>query len=326
MLKVGVVGVGHLGQYHAQKYAAMPDVELVGLVDLDCDRAQEVADRCQTQVLTEVGDLLGRVEAVSIAVPTQAHHAVAGAFLKRGVHVLLEKPIARTLEEADDLIDLASQNAALLQIGHLERFNPAVRAARPFLDRPLFIEGTRINPFTERGTDVDVVLDLMIHDLDLVLHLVGQAPVRVEAVGVPVVTHLVDIANARLEFESGCVANLTASRVSGRSERKMRVFQADSYLSIDCGRRTLTRVRRVTRPEFPRPEMIEETPEVAVEDALETEIRAFVQAVRTGSPPPVTGGEGRQALRLALTVLREIEARLEKQPDILGRVVSCPKS
>jgi len=318
MLKVGVVGVGHLGQYHAQKYAILPDATLVGVADLNFARAREVAARCRTAAFARPQDLLGRVEAVSIAVPTREHHGVAGAFLERGVHVLLEKPIACTLEEADRLIDLARRRSAVLQIGHLERFNPAVRAALPFLDRPLFIEGTRINPFTERGTDVDVVLDLMIHDLDLTLRLVSQPPVRVEAVGVPVMTNLVDIANARLEFASGCVANLTASRVSGRSERKMRVFQADSYLSIDCGRRTLTRVRRVVREGFPRPEMIVETPEVPAEDALEAEVRAFVQAVQTGGRPAVTGEEGRLALAVALSVLKEIEARFDRRPDILG--------
>ncbi|HEX5795400.1 MAG TPA: Gfo/Idh/MocA family oxidoreductase, partial [Geminicoccaceae bacterium] len=232
-IRTAVVGCGHFGRFHAEKYAALAGAELVAVVDRVPERAAEVAGRLGAVALDDPDALAGRVEAASVAVPTAEHFAVASRLLELGLHVLVEKPIASSLEEADALIALAAARARVLQVGHLERFNAALVALADVLRAPLFIESHRLAPFQPRGTDVDVVLDLMVHDIDLIQLLVGQALVAVDAVGVPVLSGHDDIANARLRFAGGCVANVTASRVSLKSERRMRIFQRDAYLSID---------------------------------------------------------------------------------------------
>lgn len=310
MLKVGVVGVGYLGRFHAEKYKKMANVELVGVADISRRRAETVADQVGCQPFFDFQDLLGHVEAVSVVVPTQDHFAVASQFLNAGVHVLLEKPITRTLEEADQLIALADRHGLVLQVGHLERFNPAMIAAAPVLGKPLFIEANRIGPFPARGTDVDVVLDLMIHDLDITLKLVQEEPRLVQAVGIPVVSPKVDIANARLEFPGGCVANLTASRISAKSQRKLRVFQQDAYLSIDFGQREVSVARRIPAGPSGLPTVEGEQLTVSPGDALEDEIRSFIESVTSGAAPAVSGREGRLALAVAIRIMAEIKARL----------------
>ena len=317
MLKLGVVGVGYLGRFHAEKLAAMPGIELVGIADIKQDRADAVASKFGVKAFYDHRDMLGQVDAVSVVVPTEAHFQVASTFLSEGVHVMLEKPITKTLEEADSLIVLTEENGSILQVGHLERFNPAMLAASPFTGEPLFIEATRINFFPDRGTDVDVVLDLMIHDIDITLSLVGAMPNLVQAIGVPVVTGRVDIANARLEFENGCVANLTASRISDKSLRKIRIFQKDAYLSIDYGERQVKVVRREKSESSARPETIAEELEVGPGDSLESELKAFAHAITTESKPLVSGEDGRRALVVATQIMAEIEARTNKWPELL---------
>ena len=249
---------------------------------------------------------------------TESHFEVTRACLEAGVHVLLEKPIARTLGEADALIDLAGRKGLTLQIGHVERFNPAMAAAAPFAGRPLFIEADRISLFPGRGADVDVVLDLMIHDLDLALHLVGEEPSWVHAVGVPVLTPKADIASVRMEFPGGCTANLTASRISVKKQRKIRIFQPEAYLSVDLAERRVDLVRRIHAGPGEQPDIRAEVLAVPEEDALENEIKAFVFAVRSRTAPAVTAGDGRRALALALRITEQIDSRVKE----IGRA-SC---
>jgi predicted dehydrogenase len=305
-LRAAVIGVGYLGRFHAQKYAALTDVQLVGVADAFPDTAHRVADELGVAAFSDYRELLGKVELVSIAATTEAHHAIALDFLAAGVHVLVEKPITVTVAQADELIALAAKHQCTLQVGHLERFNPAWLVARPQILKPLFIEAHRMAPFKPRGTDVSVVLDLMIHDLDLILPLVGSPLAEVRASGVAILTDGVDIANARLEFESGCVANITASRTSTASLRRMRVFQHHEYLSIDFGERKISMARKqdaLLEGESPiHAESHQEPPG----DALLTEIRAFVDAVKAGTPAVVTGQDGREALAVALEIERLI--------------------
>ncbi len=309
MLRTAVIGVGHLGRFHAEKYKLIEGVELVGVADISRRRADALAESLGVKAFYNFEDLIGLVDAVNVVVPTQDHFAVASRFLAAGVHVLVEKPITRTIEEADGLIALARDKGLVLQVGLLERFNPAMVAAGPMLGQPLFVEANRISPFPERSTDVDVVLDLMIHDLDILLNLTGEEPSSVQAVGVQVVSQRVDIANARLEFPGGCVANLTASRISAKSMRKIRVFQRDAYLSIDCGLKQVNVVRRLPSPDSGLPMLQGEELEVSRTDALEEEIRSFVRAVQTGGKPAVSGEEGRLALDVALRIMGDIKAR-----------------
>ncbi|MGA8178473.1 MAG: Gfo/Idh/MocA family oxidoreductase, partial [Desulfobacterales bacterium] len=243
-LRVGVVGVGYLGQFHAEKYARMTDVELVGIVDIDESRAQTVADKANTTAYTTHQTLFGKVDAVSIAVPTPSHFVIARDFLLNNIDILIEKPITVTIEEADELIRLAESNNLMIQVGHLERFNPAIVALKNIVKQPMFIESHRLSIFKGRCTDVSVVLDLMIHDIDLILHFVRSGISAIHASGVPVVSEHVDIANARLEFESGCVANITASRISTKNERKIRLFQRDAYVSVDFSKREITAIQQ----------------------------------------------------------------------------------
>jgi len=307
-LRVGVVGVGYLGRLHAQKYAAQPDATLVGVADVDADRAAEVAALCQTATLTDYRDLFGQVDCVSIAVPTQLHYTVARDFLTRGIDVLVEKPLAASAAEGRELVEIAERSRRILQVGHLERFNPALRSLTGILTAPRFIECHRVAPFVERGTDVDVVRDLMIHDLDVILSLVRSPVVSIEAFGVPVLTAEPDITNARLRFASGCVADITASRVALKRERKMRIFQPDTYLVIDYGEHRIRICRREPGPQTGGlPNLTYEEREVDGEDALEEEIRAFLRAVRERSEPVVSGRDGLQALDVAEQIIACLE-------------------
>ncbi|MFH1136759.1 MAG: Gfo/Idh/MocA family oxidoreductase [Pseudomonadota bacterium] len=318
MPRVGVIGGGRLGSFHADKYRGLDGVQLVGIADIDCSRADAVAGKCGTAAFYDFHDLLGRVDAVSVAVPTQAHFEVTRACLEAGVHVLLEKPIACTLREADALVDLAEQKGLTLQIGHIERFNPAMIAAAPFVGRPVFIEADRISLFPGRGADVDVVLDLMIHDLDLTLHLVGEEPSWVHGVGVPVLTPKADIASVRMEFPGGCTANLTASRISVKTQRKIRIFQPEAYLSVDLAERRVDLVRRIGAGPGRPTDIQAQALSVSGEDALEQELKSFVAAVRNRTVPAVTGWDGRRALALALKIMEQIDARVNAWPGGLG--------
>jgi predicted dehydrogenase len=300
-----VVGVGHLGAFHAEKYASMRDVDLVAVVDADPSRAETVAARHGTAMLTDYAQLLGRVDCVSLAVPSPLHFPLALAFLEHGVDVLVEKPLATSVAEGRALVESADRHARILQVGHLERFNPAIRAIASVVTQPRFIECHRLAPFVERGTDVDVILDLMIHDLDVILSLV-QADVRsVEAVGVPVLSETVDIANARVRFSGGCIANITASRVALKRERKIRLFQADTYVSVDYGEKHVRVCRRVVANGIPSIDVEEHA--LGEGDALFDEIDHFVNAVRSRQCPLV---DGRTALR-ALEVAEMIRGSLE---------------
>jgi len=308
-LRVAVIGVGHLGEYHVQKYLSIPDVEVVGVVDIDPDRANEIGQRYDLDAYVDRRDILGRVDAVSLAVTTQMHFDVAKDVLSKGVHMLIEKPITYDLSEADTLIGMARQRNLVLQVGLVERFNPAVVMMRPLLNSPVFIESHRMNLFTKRGLDVDVVLDLMIHDLDIILDIVQADVKHVHAVGMPVITDKTDIANARIVFEDGTAANLTASRVSGKMLRKIRVFQPDAYMSADCGKRQLTVISLDTKTrdsdDFPQVSTSKEKCSEA--DPLADEISSFVDAVTNRSEPVVTGQDGRNALEVALGIIEQIE-------------------
>jgi predicted dehydrogenase len=302
-VKVAVVGVGHLGQHHARIYAELPGVELAAVVDVADGRRREVGGRLRVPALADFRSLLGQVDAASVAVPTGSHHEIARAFLLAGSDVLVEKPITRTLAEADDLITVAAAEGRILQVGHSERYNGAVQALARHVQDPRFIEVHRMGPFPGRGTDVDVVLDLMIHDIDIILALV-KAPVRaVSAVGVPVVSDQVDIANARVEFASGCVANITASRVSGARLRKIRVFQRDTSFVLDYASQELHLFRQVAtdRPGKSRLARIE-VPVDRVEP-LRQELADFVRSVRTRRPPMVSGEAGREAVAVATQII-----------------------
>ena len=301
-LRCAVIGTGYLGKFHAEKYAMLPDCELVAVVDVNEDAAKAVAEKCGCEALTDYHSLIGQVDAVSIVVPTTLHHQVAKDFLQAGVHVLVEKPITVTVEEADDLIALAKANNLILQVGHLERFNPAVLGLDKE-EKPLFIESHRLAPFNPRANDVSVVLDLMIHDIDIILALVDSELERVDASGTRVLTQGTDIANARLTFKSGCVANVTASRISMKLERKMRMFRPSSYISVDFQNRVLKKYRTGEKEMFPNiPEIISEESTFDSADALLAEIKQFVNCIQTGEKPLVSGEEGRRALAAAIQI------------------------
>lgn len=316
--RIGVIGVGYLGRFHAQKYAAMAEATLVGVADSDPERAALVAKECGTKAFSDYRELLPLVEAVSVVVPTSLHHEVAKTCLQAGVDVLLEKPITTTLTQADDLIRLAEEHQRILQIGHLERFNPAVLAMQPLLTRPLFIEAHRIAVFKDRGTDVDVVLDLMIHDIDIVLSIVQSPLVSILTAGSPVVTKLTDIANARLLFANGCTANITVSRISMENMRRMRIFQPGQYLSVDFGKKEIMAVRLAPAPagSTPVPEITKSA--YQDQDALELELRAFVGHVTQRTRPAVSGEEGRRALDVALQVVAQIRENCSRIEHLLA--------
>ncbi len=305
-LRMAVIGVGHLGRHHARLLAAMAGVKLVGVIDTDESRASEIASACGTSAYTSWEALAGAVDAVTVAVPTESHHDVALACIEAGVHVLVEKPLARSVREADALIAAASARGVRLATGHTERFNPAVTAARPHLAHPRFIEVHRLGTFPERSLDIDVVFDLMIHDLDLLLSIVGEPVVTVEAVGVPVLTPRIDIANVRLTFDGGCIANLTASRISRDKVRKIRFFQPQSYVSIDYAAQEVEHWR-LGPGSSGRPEILGGKLEVTKDEPLRCELEDFVAAVRENRPPRVSGEQGRDALRLATTIVERMQ-------------------
>ncbi|MBI3449563.1 MAG: Gfo/Idh/MocA family oxidoreductase [Acidobacteria bacterium] len=316
-LRVGVVGVGYLGRHHARIYASQSGVRLVGVADSSAERAREIGALHGAEAFTDHRRLLGRVDAVSVATPTVSHRAVAADFLREGVAVLVEKPMAATLPEADDLISLAAGTGALLAVGHTERFNPAVEALCERAREPRFIEVHRLGTFPARSLDIDVVLDLMIHDIDLVLALsrgAGSEGVEaLDAVGVNALTRRVDIANARLRMRGGCVANLTASRISTGKVRKVRVFTRDAYLSCDCADQTLEEYRLAGAPGSGAPPAIARTaPAITRDEPLARELRAFAEAARSRSPFAVTGAQGREALAVALAVAERIEEGLRE--------------
>jgi predicted dehydrogenase len=302
-VRTAVIGVGYLGRFHAQKYSTLPESQLVAVADASAEVCGRVAAEVGVRAVTDYREILGEVDAVSIATPTPLHYPIARECLERGVHVLVEKPITETLEEARSLVALAETSGRILQVGHLERFNAAILALAGTLGRPRFIESHRLAPFKERGTDVNVVLDLMIHDIDLIQSLVGAPIESIDAVGASVFSPGLDIANARIRYANGCVANTTASRVSMKMERKLRIFQDDAYVSIDLQQKVLTIVRKP-------PEGAGATRgQVAIEertyeqgDALRMEIEAFLHSIREGRPPAVSGEDGLRALETAIRI------------------------
>lgn len=307
-LRAAVIGVGHLGAFHADKYHAHPEVDLTAVVDVDKERAGQIAEKLGAQAYTDYREILDKVDMVSIVTPTQQHAEVTSDCLAAGVHVLLEKPMTQTLDEAQSLIDLAQKNKVVLQVGHLERFNPAVQALQGQLGQTRFIECHRLAPYNPRGTDVDVVLDLMIHDIDIILSMIPSPLNNIQAVGIPVLTDEVDIANARLEFANGCVVNATASRVSDKRMRKFRIFEANAYFSLDLGDHKLSVYRKQEDQDpdasVPGIDVNEQTFEKS--DALMEEVRAFVHAIKNNVPPVVSGDDGKRALEVALKVKQAI--------------------
>ncbi|HJR60511.1 MAG TPA: Gfo/Idh/MocA family oxidoreductase [Vicinamibacterales bacterium] len=306
-VRAAVIGVGHLGRHHARILAGLDGAALVGVVDIVAERAAEVAAAAGTRPLTDYRELLGAVEAVSIAAPTALHHQIALPFLERGVAVLVEKPMARTLAEADALIAAARASGATLAVGQTERHNPAVAAVMPLVTSPRFIEVHRLGVFPDRSLDIDVIFDLMIHDLDIIAAMVRSEVVSLEAVGVPVLTPKFDIANARLRFASGCIANLTASRISRDRVRKIRFFQPDSYISIDYATQEVEGWRLVRR-DGGRPSIEGGALPVQKDEPLRRELADFIEAVRQNRAPLVTGEAGRAALELATRIAEKMES------------------
>jgi predicted dehydrogenase len=305
-LKVGVVGVGYFGQFHAEKYANIEEVELVGVVDADLSRAREIAKRYRTQPFKHHADLFNKIQAVSIAVPTPLHYSTTKDFFLQGIDVLLEKPISNTLEQADEMIGLAESKGLILQVGHLERFNGALSGLEGRVQHPRFIESHRLAPFSGRGAEVDVVLDLMVHDIDIILNLVNSEVKELRAVGIPILTHSPDIANARIEFENGCTASLTANRISEEKIRKTRIFQPDGILSIDyLSQKFFVSKREGHLGEEKVPRMITEEIPVRKIDLLEAEIHSFLQSVRSRRNARVSGLDGKRALALALQIIQK---------------------
>lgn len=313
LIRTAVIGVGYLGRFHAQKYANLPNSQLVGIADPAEKARSAVAAELGVKAYADYRDLLGAVDAVSIVTPTPMHYEVAKAFLESGAGVLVEKPMTVTVAEGQSLIDLARHSKRVLQVGHLERFNAAVQAVQPTLTVPRFIESARLAPFKHRGTDVDVVLDLMIHDIDLILSIVRSPVVAIDAIGTSVFSKEIDIANARLHFANGCVANATASRVSLKTERKLRLFQDDAYISVDLQQKILTVIRKgsgVGADGMPQVAIDENTYEQG--DALNSEIQAFLEAVATGRPPPVSGEDGLLALSTAVSITEQVANSMRK--------------
>ena len=299
-LRAGVAGSGSMGRNHARCYSLLGEVELTAVYDADLERAKAVADEFGAEAVDSLEALAEACDLASVAVPTVAHLEVGGDLMKRGVHVLMEKPIAPSVEEAKELVTLAAEHDRILQIGHIERFNPVMRELEAKLNRPKFIESHRLSPFPNRSIDIGVVLDLMIHDLEIILHLVKSPVASIDAVGVPVLTKSEDIANARLRFENGCVANVTASRISPERMRKIRVFQDDGYLSLDYQEQTGEMYRKEEGA------IQQAKVEVEKDEPLKLELAAFAESVREGKTPAVTGQQGADALAIALEITRQI--------------------
>jgi len=307
-VKVGVIGVGYLGKFHAEKYAHMDNVDLIGVVDVNEEQAEHVAKKLHTDVYADHKELIKKIDAASIVVPTPSHFSISKECLENNVDVLIEKPMTATVEEADELIRISESNGVIIQVGHLERFNPAVVALKDVIRMPRFIESHRLSIYNERGTDVSVVLDLMIHDIDIILNFVQSEIEGIKAAGMPVISDHVDIANARIEFKNGTVANVTASRISGKDERKIRLFQKDSYISVDFKNHETV----IIKPNGKDKESI--VPGMGIEkksfskgDALNDELTSFVRSVIDRNEPEVTGQMGREALKIAFDIMGQIK-------------------
>lgn len=309
-IRVGVVGVGYVGHHHARIYSELPGVELVGVVDIDEARLREMGTQRRIRLCRDYRELLESVDAVSVAVPTLLHYPIAKEFLECGVDVLVEKPIAQSLAQADELIEIARVDDRIFQVGHIERFNGAVKALEAVVKSPGFIECHRLGPFAHRNTDVDVVLDLMIHDIDIVLNLIKSPVTSVTAVGVPVISDQVDIANARLQFESGCVANLTASRVSVERVRRIRIFQRDTFISLDYSQQEIAVYHRIPGAKgttaHATPAIVKEDIPIDKAEPLRVEIESFIECVRARKRPLVSGEEGRDALKVASQIVERL--------------------
>jgi predicted dehydrogenase len=322
-ITAAVIGVGYLGRFHAQKYAHAEACELLAVVDPSEAARTAVAAELKVPARADYHELLGAVDAVSVVTPTPAHFAIARDFLAAGAHVLVEKPITETPAEARELIALAARQHRVLQVGHLERFNAAILAAEPYLKSPNFVECHRMAPYRERGTDVNVVLDLMIHDIDIVQTIVGAPIASIDAVGTPVFSEEIDIANARIRFENGCVANATASRVSMKTERKLRIFEDDAYLSLDLQQKILTVIKKraAGEPAGPLPVSIEEQ-SLEPGDALKAEIDSFLSCIRSGRAPVVPGEAGLMALETAMRITEQVNRSLAARAARTARQVS----
>jgi predicted dehydrogenase len=313
-IRAAVIGVGYLGRFHAQKYAQAQGCELVAVVDARADTRDAVGEELKARPLADHRELLGAVDAVSVVTPTPAHFAIARDFLDAGAHVLVEKPITETPAQARELIAIAARAQRILQVGHLERFNAAILAAEPYLKSPNFVECHRMAPYRERGTDVNVVLDLMIHDIDIVQTIVGAPLATIDAVGTPVFSEEIDIANARLRFANGCVANATASRVSMKTERKLRIFEDDAYLSLDLQQKILTVIRKRAGSDAPGPLPVTiEEQSLEPGDALKAEIDSFLSCIRDGRPPVVPGEAGLTALETAIRITEQVHRSLAER-------------
>jgi len=310
-IRVGIVGIGYLGKYHLEKYLAINGVEVVGVCDTNQEIGKKIAADHGIGHTADYRDFIGKVDAVSVVVPTVHHHRVAIDFLNAGVDVFVEKPITTSLAEAQSLIDTAQSRDLILQVGHLERFNPAVLALQGTMREPMFIESHRLSPFPDRSVDIDVILDLMIHDIDIILNVVKSPISHIDAVGVPIITDQVDIVNARLNFESGCVANVTASRVSAEKMRKIRIFQSDAYISIDYAAQKITVYKRISN-EKNGMSIVKQDMDISPSDYLADEIRSFVDSVRTRKTPPVTGRDGKRALEVAMMIRERLEESLAR--------------
>jgi len=310
-IKCAVIGTGYLGRFHAQKYQLIHNAELIGVCDRNPKAAHAVANELGVHAYTDYTELFGKVEAVSIAATTNKHFEIAKDCLEQGIHVLIEKPITETVAQADELIRIAQKHGAKLQVGHLERFNSARMALDEYLQKPLFIESERLAPFNPRGTDVNVILDLMIHDIDIIQNMVHSPIASIEAQGTPVLTKAIDIANARITFANHCVANVTASRISFKTERKTRIFQDDSYISIDYHKKQLAVFKKGTGEMFPGiPDITSEQKEYSKGDALLEEIKAFLNCIEQNTTPLVTGEEGKYALETAEKITSLINSNL----------------
>jgi predicted dehydrogenase len=299
-IKVAVIGVGHLGQYHAKIYSSLKDVELVGISDINKSRADEIAKRYKTKAFYDYRNLQGKIDAASIAVPTKQHYIIAKTLIKANIHVLIEKPITENLKQANELIRLAKKHHVLLQVGHIERFNSAVRALKKIITYPQFIECHRLGAFQPRGIDVGVVLDLMIHDIDIILHLVKSNIKKCEAVGVKVLSEHEDIANVRLVFKNGTVCNITASRISQERVRKIRIFQKDTYISLDYVNQEAKIYQKKNKS------ILKQSIDIKKQEPLNEELKSFIACVRSNKTPLVSGEDARTALKVALNIIKII--------------------
>jgi len=328
MVKMGVIGAGYLGQWHIKNLQLLTNTELIGFFDADSERRTQIAKEFQIPIFYSLADLLKKCDAVSIVVPTIAHYQVAKSALLKNKHVFCEKPFMQTIAEANEIIALAHQKKRILQVGHIERFNPALAGLKNIAVDPLFIESHRISPFNPRGTDVAVILDLMIHDIDIILSLVKSEIEQIDAAGAPVLTKNIDIANARLKFNNGCVANITASRVSNKQMRKMRIFQRDAYITVDF-LKNQTEIYSLTENSQKLPPGTVAVAEVKTDpnrkkvityqmietpksNALQAELKAFISAIEDGSKPPVTGEDGKKALEIAIQIEDQINRNLKR--------------